>query len=136
VSLANVELLRRLNEAFNRHDMDAFVSMLKPEVKFADLQAPADLSETVQGRELVARVVAQWAESFDEFGADVSEFVDAGDYVVCVARWWGKGRASGLEVENRGADLCRVEDGLVAEMTTNFKDRQAALDAIPANVGP
>ena len=59
---------------------------------------------------------SEWRESFDEFRAEISEYIDAGDHVVCVTRWTGRGKASGAVV-----DVAQVE---------GFADRQKALEAI------
>ena len=68
-------------------------------------------------------------EVWEEFRAEAREFVDAGDRIVAMGRMTGKGKGSGVEVEDEFAGIWTVREGRVVrwEMQT---DRAAALEAV------
>src|SRR4029453_15713722 len=99
MSQENVEVVRRGNAAFNIGDDAGFSETLHPE---AELRAPphaADAPETLKGAQALLSLLCQWRESFDQFRAEISEYIEAGDHVVCVTRWTGKGQASDAAVD-------------------------------------
>jgi ketosteroid isomerase-like protein len=65
----------------------------------------------------------------DGFRADIEELTDAGDRVLCVTRWRGTGRGSGLRVELLEAIVYSFHDGLLIEGRA-FPDRAEALETL------
>jgi ketosteroid isomerase-like protein len=64
------------------------------------------------------------------------EFVDAGDRVVAIGRWVGKGRGSGVEVNQPIADVFTLHGGRVVRCEIGYSDRAKALEvAGPVGVG-
>jgi ketosteroid isomerase-like protein len=130
VSQENVELVRHLNALFNAGEADTVIDLLHPDVQHRDLQHAPDLPETVRGRDSMRRVLAQWASAYDDFNADVVEYVDADPWVLVEVRWHGKGKGSGLQVDNRTVDACKVQDGKVVEYVVGYRDMAEALKAV------
>src|SRR5687768_11223428 len=102
------EVIRRFNEAFNAHDVDAVMALMTEDCRFENT-SPAPDGERYEGQ---AAVRAFWERLFAGApGAhfEEEEVVAMGDR--CVVRWrydWGAGHV-------RGIDLFRVRDGKVAE---------------------
>ena len=71
-----------------------------------------------------------WTDAYDEFGAEVLEYVDADPWVICDARWYGKGKGSGTPVEVRSADAYLIIDGKVARVLGGNADMPAAREAV------
>jgi ketosteroid isomerase-like protein len=130
VSQENVEIVRHLNTLFNAGGTDTATDLVHPDVQFRDLQNAPDLPETVRGRDSMRRVLAQWASAYDDFTADVVEYVDADPWVLADVRWHGKGKGSGLQVDNRTVDACKIQDGKVTEYVVGYRDMAAALRAV------
>ena len=84
MSQHNVEIVRRANAAFNRGDYEGFAETLHPKVEFRDHAHAADVTETLTGTQALLSLLSAWRESFDDFRADISEYIDAGDNVVCL----------------------------------------------------
>jgi hypothetical protein len=82
------------------------------------------------GVEAILAAGRQWAEVFDEFGAEVYEYIDAHPWVVCDTRWYGRGRGSTVGVEIRQADAYELVDGRVARAVLAHPDAAAALAAL------
>ena len=70
-----------------------------------------------------------WLQAWDGFSVEAEEVVAGSDgrYVV-MQLFRGKGKASGLESEERSAAVVTMRDGLIARME-GFWDRDAALQA-------
>jgi ketosteroid isomerase-like protein len=130
VSQDNVEIVRRLNALFHEGDVESAFALVHPDVQFRDLQSAPDVPQAVRGRDAVGQVFSHWASAYDDFGADALDFVDAGSWVVMDVQWRGTGKSSGLRVDTRQADACRIEDGRVVEWVIGYPDLPTALKAV------
>jgi ketosteroid isomerase-like protein len=130
VSRENVEIVRQMNAAFNRRDGDAALAYYHPDVEMRDLQHAPDAPERLIGIDAMRAYWAQWDAAFDDFAAEVEEYVDAGTYVVTATRWRGRGRDSGLEIDLRATEVFEFADGKIARVTTGYASRAEALEAL------
>ena len=86
--------------------------------------------QVYRGREGLIKAVSSSDESFDEFGMDPTDIIGVGDsYVVIVLRMWGRGRGSGVHVEETIAHQWRVRDGKAAELQVYSDPDDALRDA-------
>jgi ketosteroid isomerase-like protein len=118
-----------LNAAFNRRDRDAAFD-LHPDVEWRDLQHAPDLPECIHGRSAVLVLWDQWEDVFDEFTAEIEEYIDAGNCVLAVAHWRAKGKGSGLAIDLRSVDVFEFADGKIVRATVGYTDKDAALKAV------
>jgi uncharacterized protein len=97
MSEENVEIVRRALEAWERGDMNAAADLLDPEVEW---RMPPNIPEagTFRGRDEVVRRLEAFREAWEDLAVTVEELVDAGDRVVALVRYSGRGRASGVEI--------------------------------------
>jgi len=130
----NVRLLRRCAELLNVGDWDALFELYHPDVdvEFRDLQPPPDIPDVLHGREGVRRIVAHWTAPYDEFGAEVKEYIDADPWVVCDTRWFLRNDGSDPPLEVRFADAYEVEQGMIRRAIIGFRDVEAALESVRA----
>src|SRR6266571_7095765 len=98
MSRENVDYVRRALEAFNQRDIEGLVEMLDPDV---DWQLPAEVpgASTYHGHDGVRRAMAEMLDIFAELQADPERFIDAGDRVVALYCWRGRGSTSGVPVD-------------------------------------
>jgi ketosteroid isomerase-like protein len=136
VSQENVEIVRRLNALFNEGDVKSAFAFVHPDVRFRDLQSAPDVPQTVRGRHAVGRVWTHWASAYDDFGPEALDYVDAGSWVVMDMRWRGRGKSSGLSVETRQADACRIENGRVVEWVIDSGPADRTQSRGAGGVGP
>jgi ketosteroid isomerase-like protein len=130
MSQENVEIVRRGNAAFNSGDYVAFAETLHPDVEFRDLAHAADSSETLNGAQALLSLLSEWRESFDDFRAEIQEYLGAGDYVVCFTRWTGRGKASDAVVDISQVDVYELREGKVVRATLAYPDKASALEAV------
>jgi ketosteroid isomerase-like protein len=126
MSQANVEVVRRAYEEFDRARR-APLYLLDPEVEW---HTAADLPDSGvhRGHDGVAALIQEWADSFDDFRADVAEFIDRGDYVVVPVVLRGRIRGSDEEVALPETHVWKVRKGKVAEVR-EYRTLEQALDA-------
>jgi ketosteroid isomerase-like protein len=122
--------VRRGNAAFNRGDYEAFAESLHPEVEFRDHAHAADAPETLKGAPALLSLLSEWRESFDDFRAEISEYMEAGDHVVCVTRWTGRGKASDAAVDVAQVDVYELREGKIVRATLAYPDKTTALEAV------
>jgi ketosteroid isomerase-like protein len=132
MSSKNVQVLRRCAELLNVGDWDALFELYHPdvEVEFRDVQPPPDVPEVLRGHDGVRRVVAHWTAPYDEFGAEVYQYIDADPWVVCDTRWYGRNKGSHHPTEVRFADAYEVTGGKIRRAIIGYADVAAALDEV------
>ena len=129
MSHETVEVVQRANAAFNRGDDEGFAANLHPDVEFCDHAHAADAPETIKGPQALLAVLSAWRESFDDFQADIREYIEAGDHVVCVTRWTGRGKASDAAVDTVQVDVYELQEGKIVRATLAYPDKTTALEA-------
>jgi ketosteroid isomerase-like protein len=134
MSDANLALIRRLNEAFNRGDFDSLEEFFHEDVEFQDLESGPDMQESVVGIPALQKILRQWLDVFDDFEGELEEASEVGDdHVLCAVTYRGLGKESGLSVETRVIDLHTFRGGKIARMVSGFRSREAALATIAAS---
>jgi ketosteroid isomerase-like protein len=129
MSKENIEVLRTANAAWLRGDLDAVESVYSPDVLWQDLQHAPDAPFEVKGIEAVKRIWTDWLESFPDLHAEISEYIDGGDTVICVTHWHGSGRGSGVDIDQHTVDSYELRDGLITRTTFGYRSKEEALEA-------
>ena len=123
MSQENVEIVRGFTEAYLRGDHVRAVSYLAPDVVYeVGQETPAQ-----QPDELLAKW-ERWEAEWERIDLTPEEYIDVGDQVVLVVLYSGRGRASGIEYEDRVFEVHTLRDGKVARKR-DFKTRAEALEA-------
>jgi ketosteroid isomerase-like protein len=129
MSEENLDAVRRSNKAFNDGDLDGALEIYDPQVVYHEQPGtPLDTAEVLWGLDDVRASVMSYIAEFPDFHSEIDELLDAGDKVVCVQRWTGTGRGSGLSVELEEVIVLTFENGKVIEVRV-YPDRASALEA-------
>ena len=128
MSQENVEIVARYSDAFQRGDLAATLSVLDEDVEWHD-QAAIPGADVHRGREAVGRHIRQWLEAWEEIDYTPEEVLDRGNQVVVVVRRRGKGKGSGVEVNDQVAYVLTVSSGKITRFE-GFSDRAEALEAV------
>jgi ketosteroid isomerase-like protein len=126
MSQENVELVREMYEAYLAGDAERALAYFRSDVS-ADFTVRGDTSIR-KGREALSENVATWVGTWDDYSERIEEVRDLGDTVCLIALQRGRGKGSGVEIENRFAQLYEVEDGLITSLQM-FMDPASALKA-------
>jgi ketosteroid isomerase-like protein len=130
MSRENVEVVRRANALGNAGEYESFFEVFDRDIEFRDLQHAPDLPELIRGLDALREMAANWTEVYDEFRAEIREYIDAHPWVICDARWYGRGKGSDVEIDLRVADVYEVRDGKIVRAIIGYPDPATALKAV------
>src|SRR5215211_1202734 len=126
MSQENVEIVRRMYEAFDRGDLETTMGYFDPGVVLdASHRVDGGISH---GREALATTVTEWISTWEGWRESVEEMRDLGDRVMVISTQAGRGKKSGVEWENRFAMLFDIEGGQITRWTI-YDDLHEALEA-------
>src|SRR5688572_13439470 len=117
-----IELLDRFAAAWNRHDLDALMSMMTDDCVFEASAGPQVNGQRSEGKQAVRAAFAAVFEAFhDAHWANARHFI-AGNRGV--SEWTFSGtREDGTRVEVTGCDLLTFRDGKIAIKNAYRKNR-------------
>jgi ketosteroid isomerase-like protein len=128
MSEENVEVVRKLSDAFNRGDLDAWLGLLSPEVAWESLPL-VGFRDVYRGRAEARAWIEQLVEDFEDAHLQIEEITAlSNDRVFFGYTQIGRGRGSGLPGELRGWAILWVAKGLITRRQV-FWTRDEALEA-------
>jgi len=125
VSHENVEAVRSAWEAFTRRENEAVFLLYDPDVEIYDVFH----DRTYRGLEGVRDYFREWVSVFDALGSEVEQWIDAGDDVIAVLRSRGRGKRSGVPVEQRESHVWTLRDGKLRRLRI-YRTKVEALKAV------
>jgi ketosteroid isomerase-like protein len=128
MSEENVEIVRRMYDAYTRGDTEATLAYFDPDVKWSE---PPDNpgARTWHGHEGIRRAVATWEGAWEDYRYELRELVDCGDDRVLLAAWQtGRGKGSGVEISEENFSVYTLREGKIVEQRM-FRHRAEALEA-------
>ena len=99
MSQENVEIVRRVFDAFNSRDIAAFLELLDPDVEWVPILAVLE-GRVYRGHEGIRQWIDDLATDWEFFEVYYEELRDLGSRVLVSGHWRARGRSSGVEVEN------------------------------------
>jgi ketosteroid isomerase-like protein len=124
MSLQNVEIVRGAFAEFARGNF-WLPEIFDPDVHVVWLDATAPGVAESAGLEGLSQGLKGFLEAFDEVTTEAERIVDAGDQVVVVACWHGRGKASGADTEWRYGAVWTVRDGKVTSVVSHADPAEA-----------
>ena len=129
MSEENVNAVRRSNQAFNEGDLEGALKLFDPDAVYYEQSGnPLDTGDVLQGLDQIRDSVSSYIAQFPDFRSEIDELVEAGDKVVCVQRWTGTGRGSGIPTEFAEVVVHTFRNGKVTEARV-YPDRASAFEA-------
>jgi ketosteroid isomerase-like protein len=113
MSQENVEVIRRIFEAFNSEDVERVVALTHPDLV---VDIPAEVSaepDTYRGPDGMRRYLSSFQDAMDEIRFEPERLWDVGQSVVVALRLTAKGRQTAIPVEQRSAGVWTIRDGKV-----------------------
>jgi uncharacterized protein len=127
MSRENVEVIRRMWDAFLAGDLQTGLSFYDPDVEWDGTNLPD--GQIGRGHQAIVDHIRHWAEQWEDWTVEVERIIDGGtEHVVLVMRERGRSN-SGLEMDECHAELYVFHGGKVVRRQ-GFSDPRAALDAI------
>lgn len=127
MSEANVELLRPVYEEWSRGNFRPVTDAYDSQLEWGwsgEFPGMAGVEPGTEGQD--PRLV-QWLSTWEHWRVEARDFLTKGDQVVVLARYTGRGKGSGVEVDTEGAHLWTFKGGKARRMVV-YSDRQRALE--------
>ena len=130
----NVELLRRIAEAYNARDAEAFAALCDPEIEIHSVFS--DVAGAVyRGHDGVRTMFGDLEDAWGEgFSIEPEAYFDLGEHVVMYYVLHGRGKQSGADVALPAAGVSRWRNGLFAYWKT-YPYREDALRDLGVSEG-
>ena len=108
MSQENVKVVREAWDAYSGGDYERIAAFHDPHIVVVTLEDGA-----LYGNNAVLANYERWDEAWEGAETTLEEVIGHGDMVFVAARFHGRGRASGVEVETRLYEVYTVRDGKV-----------------------
>ena len=131
MSQENVELHRRLVEAFNARDLVAFLKYCHPSIEFHSTIAAAD-GVVYLGHDGLRAWHRDLQETWSDLRAEPEAYFDLGHRTLTFNVWKGRGRHSGATVAMPVAQIARWRDGLIVHFR-GYVHREDAMEELGVN---
>ncbi|HKN95433.1 MAG TPA: nuclear transport factor 2 family protein [Thermoleophilaceae bacterium] len=128
MSAENVDLIKQVEAAFNRDDLDTMVSLLSPDAEW-EIAESNPSARTLHGRDEIRPYLQDWRDTVQGLHYEASRYVDAGDAVVQLGTMTSRVGDGDSELTVPLAFVTRFRDG-VAVRTEEYLDHDAALRAV------
>ena len=131
MSQQNVEIVRRVSDAYNRRDVEAMLDDLHPEIEWHPwLQIQFGGGATVyRGHQGVRNGIRDGEDAFSEVQTELSDVRAIGERVVAIGRLRGRGKESGAITESAIAWIVEFKSGKVIRVR-EYLDPKQALEAV------
>ncbi len=129
MSQENVEVVRRLNEAFNSGDIERILTFIHPDF---ETSVPPEFSaepDTYRGHDGIRRYFDSFHDAMNEIRFHQEGFREVGPSVVVSVRLTAKGRTTGIPVVQQLAQVWTVRDGKAVQVR-NYASLPEALHAV------
>jgi ketosteroid isomerase-like protein len=129
VSRKNIDVVRRIWEAWELRDNDAALALYDPNVEATSLPGAVglkgDKSSTYRGMDGLRRWMRDFTEVFDDFVVRPEQFLEAGDGVVVRVRMSGRGKRSGAPSEIVFWNAYKLQQGRVVRLESHREKAEA-----------
>ena len=129
VTRGNIEVARELIDAVNGGDLDAFLSLVRPDVEWDDREGWPGIAGVYTGPDGVRDWWDRFLEVWDSVAIEIEEIEEGpnGSVMMQVSGAF-RGESSGVPTEIRAWEVLWIADGLVAkrQLTWSRQDGRAA----------
>jgi uncharacterized protein len=129
VSRQNVQVVRKMYEAFGRAGVDGMLDFMDPDVDHRAIEGAPDDEGVVSGHDAMRRHLEQWLETFGDLRTEAEELIDTGDQVIAMLHVTARMKDSHAGVEMRFGVVWTLRDGKVVQ-GREYATREAALEAV------
>lgn len=133
MSQENIEIARRLYEAWSRGELPGPEELLDPEIEYVN--PPGAIEPGVRcGLEAFGAAVQRTLEGWSSWKMEPERFLDAAEQVAVIVRYRAIGHTSGIEVQGRESALLTIRAGRVVRYEW-FHEAEDALAALGTTSG-
>ncbi len=115
-------------DAFNRGDFEAAFADVHEDVDWGEPPDMPDTGGAYHGHEGLARGFSRFLGAWEALRVDLIEVIEHGERVVVLTHWHGRSKGTGIEVDQKVAQVYELRDGKVAKVR-QFRTLDDALAA-------
>jgi ketosteroid isomerase-like protein len=127
MSREGVEIVRQSIEAFQRGEYASGMEALDPAIEYDMTHFPD--GKVYRGHDGVREAFRIWIGTWEDYRLELDELIDVGDDVIAVVSEFGRGKASGLELNRQTAGVWTLRNGKAIRIRF-YEHRHAALEAL------
>src|SRR5215207_3189014 len=128
----NVALVRPIYEHWGRGDWRPAFDVYDPQMEWGwSSEFPGLAGVHEDHADPNPRLLA-WLSGWEHWRAEPEEYLARGDYVVVLARYRGRGKGSGVEIQQEGAHVFKLRDGKIVRLEI-FASRDKALQSVASD---
>jgi uncharacterized protein len=127
VEVANVEALRPVYEEWGRGNWRPRFDLYARDMEWG-WSDEFPTHGVFREPEAISARLRDWLSPWEDWRCEAEEFIPAGEFVVVLTRYTGRGKESGANVDTRGAHLWTLRDGEAIRLEV-FSSRTKALEA-------
>ena len=124
----NIDALRPVYEAWGKGDWEVGPEVYGPRMTWGWSDEFPEIHGTHSDPAVARDRLRRWLSPWEDWRVEAEQYVTIENRVVVLARYHGRGKGSGAEVDVTGAHLWVMRDGK-AESLMVFSDRNKALAA-------
>jgi ketosteroid isomerase-like protein len=128
MSQENANVVRAVVDAQRRRDWQAFRRLYDPDIEWEDASGLWGDWGRRRGFEEVREAWVTWFEAFENVDFEIEELIDVGDKVVAFIRATGRGRESGVVIDQRLPSVWTVRGQRVVRVS-GYREPGDALEA-------
>jgi ketosteroid isomerase-like protein len=130
MSQENVEVAKRVIDAFNRRDADAIFECVNPDIEWFPAVPVSFGGGALRGREGIESYLRDVSDTWEEYRVLSEDFRDLGEnQVLVLSRVEGRGASSGGRVDEAMGQIFDIRDGKISRVRT-YLDHDEALKAV------
>jgi uncharacterized protein len=129
--MSNVEVVRRVYEEWGRGNFRPRFDFYDDEMEWGWSDEFPGLGGVHHDPEHPNSRLRAWLSEWEAWRAEPDEFLEIGDHVVVLTRYIGRGRGSGVEIQQEGAHVFELRDGKVIRLEI-YASRARALEYVRA----
>jgi ketosteroid isomerase-like protein len=125
----NVDIAKRVIDAFNRRDVESFFALAVPDFEWFPAMAGAVEGSGYRGRDGIEKYLVDIGDAWEEYRVLAEEFRDLdGERVVMLGRIEGRGRGSRAWIDSPTGTIFEFLNGKMSRVRT-YLDHGEALRA-------
>jgi uncharacterized protein len=127
----NVELIRPIYDEWSRGNWKPSFDVYDPEMEWGwSDEFPGLDGVFVDHRDPNPRL-RTWLNGWEHWRAEAEDYLEFGNHVVVLAGYYGRGKGSGVEIQQQGAHVFELRDGKVVRLEI-FATRERAIESARA----
>jgi ketosteroid isomerase-like protein len=132
--VAQVEALRGVYAEWSRGNWTPRFDVYADDLEWGWSDEFPGLGGVYRDPELRNRRLREWLSPWEDWRVVAEDYLPAGDFVVVLCHYGGRGKASGVRVDTHGAHLWTFRDGKAVRIEV-FSSRRRALEAAGIDSG-